>query len=96
MFYNSIIRVRDPDIDGDNELNHPQIISHSLYYDSEKLSTTLQACKNNFTIFTTNIQSINANIDELRLFIEHLNTLNFMFSAICIQESWLSEGADNL
>ncbi len=25
---------------------------------------------------------------------EHLKNFNFMFSAICIQESWLSEGAD--
>ncbi len=31
---------------------------------------------------------------ELRLFIEHLNTFNLMFSAICIQESWLSEEAN--
>ncbi len=44
--------------------------------------------------FSTNIQSINAEIDELRLFIEHLKTYNIMFSVICIQESWLSEGAD--
>ncbi len=33
-------------------------------------------------------------IYELRLFIEHLKTFNFLFSVICIQESWLSEGAD--
>ncbi len=26
----------DPDIDEDNELNCPQIIRHSSYYDSEK------------------------------------------------------------
>ncbi len=91
---NSFIRVLDPDIDEDNELNCPQIISHSSYYDSEKLSIILQTCKNKFTIFSTNIQSINAKIDELRLFMEHLKTYNFMFSVICIQESWLSEGTD--
>ncbi len=91
---NSFIRVIDLDIDDDNELNCPQIISHSSYYDYGKLSTTLQACKYKFTIFSRNIQSINAKIDELRLFIEHLNTFNFMFSAICIQESWLSKEAD--
>ncbi len=91
---NSFIRVIDPDIDEDNELYCSQIISHSSYYEYGKLSTTLQAYKNKFTIFSTNIQSINAKSDELRLFIEHLNTFNFMFSAICIQESWLSEEAD--
>ncbi len=87
------IRVLDPDIDEDNELNCPQIISHSSYYDSEKIFIILQTCINKFTIFSTNIQSINAKIDELRLFIEHLKTYNFMFSVICIQESWLSKGS---
>ncbi len=76
------------------ELNCPQIISHSSYYDYGKLLTTLQTCKNKFTIFSTNIHSTNAKIDELRLFTEHLNSFNFMFSAICIHESWLSEEAD--
>ncbi len=63
---NSFIRFLDPDIDEDNELNCPQIISHSSYYDSENISTILQTCKNKFTIFSTNRQSINAKIDELR------------------------------
>ncbi len=91
---NSFIKVLNSDIDDDNELNCPQIISHSFYYDSEKLSTTLQTCKTKFTIFSSNIQSINAKIDELRQFIESLKTFNFTFSAISIQESWLSEGSD--
>ncbi len=30
------------------------------------------------------IQSTNVKVDELRLFIEFLQTLNFMFSVICI------------
>ncbi len=58
----------------DDVSNYTQIISHSSYYDFEKLSLTLQACKNKFTIFSTNIQSINAKIDELRLFIESLKS----------------------
>ncbi len=52
---NSFIRVLDHDMDEDNELNCPQIISHSSYYDLEKLSIILQTCKNKFTIFGTNI-----------------------------------------
>ncbi len=61
------------------------------------LKIYLQHCKhvkNKFTIISTNIQSINAIIDELRLSIEYLKTFNFMFNAICIHESWLSELAD--
>ncbi len=89
---NSFIKVLDPDIDEDQESNSPEVIKLSSYYDSENLSSTLQTCKNKFIIFSTNIQSINAKIDELKLFIDSLKTFNFMFSAICIQESWVSEG----
>ncbi len=41
-----------------------------------------------------NVQSINAKIDELKMFVEHLKTFDFQFSAICIPESPLSEGDD--
>ncbi len=36
---NYFIRVLDLDIDDDNELNYPLIMSHSSYYDSGKLSS---------------------------------------------------------
>ena len=54
---NSLIKILDPDM---------EIITHSSYYDYERLCSTLQTCKNKFTIFSTNIQSINSKIDELR------------------------------
>ncbi len=44
----------------------------------------MQTCKNKLTIFSMNIQSITAKIDELILFIEHMKAFNFMFSVICI------------
>ncbi len=33
-------------------------------------------------------------LTNLTNFVEHLKTFDFLFSAICIQESWLSEGDD--
>ncbi len=77
-----------------NKTTNPKIINHSSYYDSGTLLSTLQTCKNKFTILSTNIKSINAKIDELRLFIEGIKNYNFMFSAICVQERWLLEGDD--
>ncbi len=59
------------------------MISHSSYYDSKNLSTILQTCTYKF-IISMDIQSTNVKVDELRLFIEFLQTLNFMFSVICI------------
>ncbi len=66
---NSFVNMLNPEIDEECEENFPQIIYHSSYYDSGALSSTLQTCKNTFTILSTNIQFINAKIDELRLFI---------------------------
>ncbi len=47
-----------------------------------------------FSIFSTNIQSIKSKFDELKIFIEHIGTLGIGFSAICTQESTISEGDD--
>ncbi len=56
--------------------------------------STLTQNKNNFSILSTNIQSLRAIFDELNIFIEHLRTLNLEFSAICAQESCISDNDD--
>jgi hypothetical protein len=91
---NSLINILETDADENLESYQPQIICHSPYYDHDKLVSTLTKSKNYFSILSTNAQSINAKFDELKLFIEDLKTLDLEFSAICIQESWLSEGDD--
>ena len=49
---------------------------------------------NSFGILSTNIQSINAKFNELAAFVQELHLLNYDFSIICIQESWLTEQDD--
>ncbi len=84
----------DANSDDNDGSNQPPIIQHSSYYDFEKLTSTLNNFKNMFSSFRSNIQSINAKIDELRMFVKCLQKCNFIFSAIYIQESWLSESDD--
>ncbi len=55
---------------------------------------TLTQNKNNFSILSTNIQSVRAKFDEINIFIEHLRTFNFEFSAICMQESCILDNDD--
>ncbi len=88
MNSNSFVQILDSDED---DLNQPQINHHSSYYDIDKLTSTVNRNKNKFSIFSTNIQSIHAKIDELRIFVKSLNKIKYPFSAICIKESWLSE-----
>ena len=47
-----------------------------------------------FTVLSTNIASINAEYDELVLFVKNLKQSNLQFSTIIIQESWLSQNDD--
>ena len=91
---NSFINIIESDPDENEDTDQPQIIRHSSYYDYENLIPTLCKSKNNFSILSTNIQSINAKIDQLRIFVDILKQHNYVFSAICIQESWLSENSD--
>ena len=50
--------------------------------------------KSKLSLLSPNMQSINAKIDEIRILIENLRLKNCHFSAICLQESWLSEHSD--
>ena len=47
-----------------------------------------------FSILTTNIESLNAKFDEVVVQISELNKINFKYNVICLQETWLSETDD--
>ena len=54
----------------------------------------LKSKKSRFSVLSMNIESINAKFKELQAFIHMVNENNLELSAICIQESWLSENDD--
>ncbi len=47
-----------------------------------------------FSILSSNIQSINAKINELKIFIEELREKGLEFQVICVQETWLKDEDD--
>ena len=67
-----------------------QILKHSSYYDADQSVELTEGCRHNFSILTLNIEYINAKFDELTIYIEELSKINFKFSVICLQETWLS------
>ncbi len=71
---NSFINIlqKDSETGEDENYNQPEIISHSPYYEFDKLISTLTGRKNEFSIFNTNIQSIRIKFDELKIFVEQL------------------------
>jgi exonuclease III len=64
--------------------------SESPYIDPTEFVTYISKFKNQFCILSVNIQSIRAKFDALSVFIQSLANIDFYFSVICIQESWIS------
>ncbi len=70
-----------------DESEQIQIMHHFSYYDMDKFDNLIQAQKQHFNIFSSNIQCIGSKFDELKIFIEDTKVNHdFVFSAICLQE----------
>ncbi len=69
---NSFLNILHSDYYENEDIDQPQIIRHSAYYDYEHFIPTLYKNINYFSIFSTNIHSINAKIDQLKIFVESL------------------------
>ena len=91
---NCLKNILDQNISTHDENNIYQLIRHSSYYDIDHFSSLVGTYKNELTIFSSNIQSINAKFNELEIFLEELDNINFKFSIICLQESRIAEGSD--
>ena len=78
----------------DRENDEPELIQTSNYFDNANLSIEMSTKMHSFNMLSLNCQSINAKIDELKIKIKQWKAINCQFSAICLQETWLSGTAD--
>ena len=67
------------------------IFTHSSYIDTSQLENKLTSSKDKFTVFSLNTQSIHAKFNYLYPLFLDLCNKDLGFSAICFQETWLSE-----
>ena len=65
----------------------------SLYFEMDELKKLIKTTHANkqLSILSMNIQSMHVKFQELEVFIETLQTIDFKFNIICLQECWLSE-----
>ena len=68
--------------------------SESPYIDIEHLHSFLNKYQNTFTVLNLNIQSLNAKYDVFSAMLSDLASVGFYFSAINIQETWISKKED--
>ena len=74
-------------------INEPILETPSYYYDIEHLRN-VQPLNRSFSVFSLNIQSIHAKIDQIKIFINELSEINIAFDILCFQETWLSTHSD--
>ena len=74
--------------------NNTEIPSHVTYIDTLSLECKLPSAKETFTVFSLNIQSINAKFDYLSALVNDLSGKGNGFNVICLQESLLSKEDD--
>ena len=84
----------DQNINTDDETNTCQLIKHTSYYDVEQFKHLADTHKDEFSVLSSNIQSINAKLNELEIFTEELQNTDFKISIICLQESWITDLSD--
>ena len=68
----------------------------SLYFEMDELKKLINTTHANkqLSILSINVQSIQAKFRELEVVIENLQTIDFKFNIVCLQECWLSEQTD--
>ena len=71
------------------------IIKESLYYDVDQMINLLKQKQQSFTIFSLNCQSLNAKFDQLQILMKRLESENIHLSAICLQETWISQNSND-
>ena len=78
----------------DDPNNELRTYTDSPYILPESAVSFLTQRKRQFAILSLNIQSINSKFDSLTTFLSHLEANDVNFSAICLQETWLSSEQD--
>ena len=95
---NSLCYLLNNNIPRNNNVNiidvEPDVMQHSSYHDDASLSNLFEARADVFSILSLNCQSINAKIDQINIKLQQLKSNGHEFSAICLQETWLSEDSD--
>ena len=92
-FMASLLDIVDTDRSVDDE-ESPNVYCPSPYYDFVSATDLLIEKNDTFTILSLNIQSLQAKLNELKVYLESYSEKYIHFSAICIQETWLRNSFD--
>ena len=90
---NSLCNLLNNNLDNDHVSDEPDILQLSSYYD-DSLNTLFTDKADSFSILSLNCKSLNAKFEQINIKIQQLQSTGHEFSAICLQETWLSDDSD--
>ena len=70
-----------------SELDFDQF--NCYYYSNDHLTSSNSPLKNGINVFSLNVRSLCAHIDEIKIFLADLADHNSYFDILCFQETWL-------
>ena len=76
-----------------HKINSKQIPQNSKYYNEGEIPSIIKN-ENSFTVLSLNAQSLLSKLDQIKIYIKSLQEKQFMFDAICIQETWINPKLD--
>lgn len=80
------------DDDGsDSEAEQTNSLKVSSYIGQDELSCIIPDYNTSFSVFSSNIQSMNTSFNEVKFFVQNLREINFEFSVLCFQECFISK-----
>ena len=86
----SLIDVISTEFDEENDDEMPVLLQHSPYYDDDNGIELLREKGNMLSILSLNCQSLQAKIDQLKIYLNNFEEARCPFSIICLQETWLT------
>ena len=93
-YINEILKNKNNHDNDNTQDSECDLIMPSPYFNDETLISSPKTKSQIFSTFSSNCQSLNAKIDQIKLKIEYLRENGVEFSAICLQETWLSDDSD--
>lgn len=90
----SLIDVLRDEGEDDADEDTPTLLMQSPYLTNEDFVKTLKSKVNTFKLISMNIQSLNAKIDDLNIYLQLLRDNLCSLDLICLQETWLTDDCE--
>ena len=92
--YSLLELIDEANLNFPGESETPALFNYSPYYTNECFIDLMKTKKCTFNVLSLNCQSLNAKINDLKIYLDLYIENGINISAICLQETWLGNESD--